>query len=317
MSETTVIDFHGLARALAERPFDVLRGRWQRSLDRVGSFPFKKLPMEILVAILKIATTKSGTYAALMCSSRAIADIVRFNCVPDVVILDNPTVAISFFACISVHPRVGAGVEQLWYIPALHPRQAAVVSPAIINACHNVKKLACYPDTILDICSNAVFRHTPLVDVLLMDSTIPWARMLASRHGAKLFNQIQALRIAGGTEPAAIPPGVTFNNLMDLTVKSKTVNQCIGSWLLDQVAFPSLERLTVTVPYLAWRDFGMGYLMSAPELNTDARLVIVHCCKKWKELDAWKDGRFALWNSGVTEWNALGRSTAHSRELIE
>ncbi|KAF8183721.1 hypothetical protein K438DRAFT_1128056 [Mycena galopus ATCC 62051] len=307
--------FHGLARALAEQDFESLRGHWTNSLARVGSFPFVDLPVEIAVAILKSAASgKSSTYSALMCTSRAIADLARVECVPEVVILSNPDAAISLYGCVSVHPEVGAGVKQLWLFPGLAAKKATSVFPTILDACYNVERLACVPNHLIEICSGT-FRHTSLVDVTLADPIIPWERLFASRHGAVLFNQIRSLRLIGGIQHTTAPPlGRSFGSLTDVTVSAVTT-AAVHHYILDSVRFPSLERVVVTVPHTDWRSVGMGFLMSEP--NMDHRLCVVHCSKKWKELEVWKKGRFYIWNEGVTEWNARAAGNAGStlREL--
>ncbi|KAF7373311.1 hypothetical protein MSAN_00540600 [Mycena sanguinolenta] len=314
MSSDTVFNFHGLARALVDHEFESLRCHWKTSLDRVGSFPFFNLPVEIAVAILKLAATKSSTYSTLMATSRAIADMARLECVPEVVIISTRAAAISFYGCISVYPGVGAGVKQLWLFPDLAAKQAATVFPMILNACYNVERLACRPDHLIEIANSFTFRHTSLVDVTMVDPIIPWDRLFAARHGAALFNQIQMLRLIGGTQHGTTPPlSRTFRNLTDLTISAVTT-ACVRNYLLDSVRFPSLKRAVVTVPYTGWRLVGMSFLMSEPEMLRDNRLCVVHCSKKWKELDVWKEGKFNLWNSGVTEWNA--RATGDTGSLL-
>ncbi|KAJ7657868.1 hypothetical protein DFH06DRAFT_1473129 [Mycena polygramma] len=293
---TAVFNFHGLARVLADLDFASVRASWLDSLSHLGSFPFKDLPPEIAVAILKLATTKSSTYSALMRTSREMAALARLECVPAVVILSNADAAISFYACISVHPGVGAGVKELWYFPAL--KQAASISPTILTACSNIKRIACVPATLVEMCSGTHFRHTALEDVTLVDPIIPWERLLGARYGATLFNQIQALRLIGGTCPVVPPLGTTFQNLTDFTASSTTTSSAHRYML----RFPTLTRVVVTVPYMEWRALGISFLMSDPEL-ADTRLCVVHCSKKWKELDVWKEGAFRIWNLGATEWN--------------
>ncbi|KAJ7260889.1 hypothetical protein B0H12DRAFT_1069594 [Mycena haematopus] len=283
MSSDTVFHFHGLSRALDEYAFESLRSQWHNSLDHVGSFPFIDLPIEIAVAILKLAAAKSGTYPALMATSRAIATMARFE----------------------FHPGVGAGVKQLWLFPALAVKQATIVFPAILNACYNVERLACKPDHLIEISNSdsGAFRHKSLVDVTMVDPIIPWDRLFASRHGAALFNQIQMLRLVGGTQHNTAPPlNMFFRNLTDLTISAVTTT-CIQNYIRDPDRFPSLERVVVTVQYTDWRTVGMAFLMSEPELQ-DSRLCVVHCSKKWKELDVWKGAKFNIWNLGATEWNA-------------
>ncbi|KAJ6542754.1 hypothetical protein B0H19DRAFT_308662 [Mycena capillaripes] len=294
-----ILNFHGLSRVLAEQDFQTVRESWLNSLSRLGSFPFRALPSEIAVAILKLAVTKSSTYSVLMRTSRAIATLARLECIPEMVILANSAVAISFYACISVHPQVGARVKQLWFLPGLAPKQAASVCPAILKACSNVDRLACVPEALIEICSGTGFRHTSLVDVMLMDPIIPWETLLGSRHGTTLFKQIQTLRLVGGTQPTIPPLGTSFRNLTDLTLSSTTTNFAHNYML----RFPDLMRVVITVPYMAWRATGMSYLMSEPEM-ADARLCVVHCSKKWKEIGVWKEGNFTIWNLGATEWNA-------------
>jgi hypothetical protein len=219
--------------------------------------------------------------------------------VPEVLILLNPHAAVSFYGCISVHPEVGAGIKQVWFFPALAATQTASVCPAILKACINLERLACVPDRLFEICSGTEFCHTSLVDVTLVDPIMPWERLFASCHGAALFNQIQELCLVGGTQHTAPPLGRSFQNLTDLTLSSMTTAS-VRNYILDHVRFPNLERLTVTVSYTAWRTVGMSFLMSDPEL-TDYRLCIVHCPKKWKELDVWKDVKYTIWNLGATE----------------
>jgi hypothetical protein len=245
-----------------------------------------------------------------MRTSREIAALARLVCVPEVVVLSNPEVAISFYACISVHPGVGAGVKQLWFLHGLAREKATSAGPAIINACFNVERVACFPGVLLEMCSSPEFRHTSLVDVTLLDPIIPWERLLGSRHGTTLFNQIQTLRLVGGTQPVVPPHGTSFVNLTDLMLSSRTTASA-HSYLLDVVRLPSLERVVVTVPYMEWRSLGMGFLMSEPEL-ADHRLCVVHCSKKWKELDVWKQGKFEIWNMGAAEWNAHAAKTSGS-----
>ncbi|KAJ7863262.1 hypothetical protein B0H13DRAFT_2282120 [Mycena leptocephala] len=171
MSDDAVFNFHGLARVLAEQDLQTVRVGWLKSLARLGSFPFKDLPLEIAVAILKMATTKSSTYSALM----------------------------------------RAGVKQLWFLHGLAREKATSAGPAIINACFNVERVACFPDVLLEMCSSPEFRHTSLVDVTLMEPLVPWERLLGSRHGTTLFNQIQTLRLVGGTQPVVPPHGTSFD----------------------------------------------------------------------------------------------------------
>ncbi|KAF8174703.1 hypothetical protein K438DRAFT_115339 [Mycena galopus ATCC 62051] len=303
--------FHGLARALAEQGFESLRGHWTNSLARMGSFAFEDLPVEITVAILKLATSsKSSTYSALMCTSRAIADLARVECVPEVVILSNPDAAISFYGCVSVYTEVGARVKQLWFFPCLAAKQATSLFPTILNACYNIERLACVPNHLIEICSGTSVHHTSLVDVTLMDPIIPWERLFASRHGAAMFNQIQSLRLVGGIQHTTAPPlGRSFGSLREVTVSAVTT-AAVHHYILDSVRFPSLERVVVTVPHTDWRSVGMGFLMSEP--NMDHRLCVVHCSRKWKELEVWKKGRFYIWNEGATEWNARAAGIAGS-----
>ncbi|KAJ7742099.1 hypothetical protein B0H14DRAFT_3608076 [Mycena olivaceomarginata] len=317
MSDNTIFNFHGLARALADQDFEVLRGRWQDSLARVGRFRFTNLPVEIALKILKLAATKSSTYSTLMRTSRGVADLARVECVPEVLILSSPDAAVSFYGCISMHPEVGAGIKHLWLFPALATSQTTSICPAILKACYNVERLACVPDRLLEICSGTEFRHTSLVDVTLVDPIVPWERLFASRHGAAFFNQIQELRLVGGTQHTAPPLGRSFRNLTDLTLSSTTTTS-VRNYILDHVRFPNLGRITVTVPYAAWRTVGMSFLMSDPEL-VDHRLCVVHCPKKWKELDVWKDVKYTIWNLGATEWNARATSnnvTAPALRLV-
>ncbi|KAJ7468686.1 hypothetical protein FB451DRAFT_1401044 [Mycena latifolia] len=310
MSDDAILNFHGLARVLAEQDLQTVRVRWLDSLTRIGSFPFDKLPTEIAIVILKLATTKSSTYSALMRTSRAIAMLARLECVPGVVVLSNPQSAISFYTCISVHPGVGAAIRQLWFVSALASSQAVVIGPAILSACSNVERLACFPDVAINLCMGNTFRHTALVDVTLMDPIIPWDRLLGARHATTFFNQIQTLRLIGngGTPPAVPPHGTSFPSLRELTLTAGATS-CVQTYLLDLTRFPNLTRVAVAVPYVEWRDVGTNFLMSEPEL-ADHRLCVVHCTKKWKELEVWKKGAFSIWNMGVTEWNARARNTA-------
>ncbi|KAJ7682853.1 hypothetical protein B0H17DRAFT_1229403 [Mycena rosella] len=314
MSDDTILNFHGLARVLAEQDFHTVRVRWLDSLARIQPFPFGRLPVEIAIIILKFATTKSSVYSALMRTSRTIAGLARLECVPEAVLLSHRESAISFYACISVYPDVGAAVKELWFFPALPSSQAASIGSAIPNACCNVERLACFPDVLIDMCSGSTFRHTSLADVTLMDTNLPWDRLLGARHAAIFFNQVQRLRLIGngGTPPAIPPHGTSFPTLAELTVTSRTAT-CLQTYLLDRTRFPNLTRAVVAVPYMEWRDIGSNYLMSEPAL-ADGRLCIVHCTKKWKELDVWKKGAFSIWNMGVTEWNALARSTGSSQK---
>jgi hypothetical protein len=102
MPDIGILNFHGLARVLAEQDIQTVRLRWLGSLSHVGSSSFDNLPVEIAIVILKLAMTKSSTYSTLMRTSRTIATLARLECVPEVVILSNPTSAISFYACVSV-----------------------------------------------------------------------------------------------------------------------------------------------------------------------------------------------------------------------
>ncbi|KAJ7041146.1 hypothetical protein C8F04DRAFT_1253216 [Mycena alexandri] len=269
-----VFNLHGLARALVDQDFETIRASWHESLSRMGSFPFKDLPVEIAVAILKLATTKS----------------TRSHCVPERVILSNPEIAISFFACISVHPGIGASVKQLWLLPGLESRQAATVYPTIMKACQNVERLACFPDILVDMCSDTHFRHTSLVD-------------------------LKRLRIAGGIESAVGPPhGISFQNLTDLTMSARTI-ACVRNYMLDAIRFPLLARVVVTIPHSDWRGVGMDFLMSDPDLS-DVRLCIVHCSNKWKEIGVWKEGAEKIWNTGAAEWNARASLNGTQREWM-
>ncbi|KAJ6526631.1 hypothetical protein DFH09DRAFT_1415617 [Mycena vulgaris] len=302
MSDGDILNPHGLARVLAEQDFQTVRARWLDSpLSHIGSLPFDRLPIEVAIMILKLATTKSSAYSALMRTSRTIAALARLECVPEVVILSHRESAISFYTCVSVHPGVGAGVKQLWFLPGLKSAQGKPIGPAILNACCNVERLACFPNVVVAMCMGSTFKHTSLVDVTLMDPIIPWERLLGARHGSRLFTQVQTLRLIGngGTLPPAIPPhGKEFPSLTELTVTARTVT-CVQTYMLDRARFPSLARIVVSVPYLQWRSIGTGFLMSEPELADD-RLCIVHCTKKWKELEVWKQGAFSIWNMGVT-----------------
>ncbi|KAJ7145781.1 hypothetical protein C8R44DRAFT_1939 [Mycena epipterygia] len=300
MSNDDIMNFHGLARVLAEQDFHTVCVRWLDSLSYMGPFPFTKLPLELAIVILKMATTKSSTYSALMRTSRAIAALARLECVPELVILSNRQSAISFYVCISVHSGVGAGVKQLWFFPALPSRLAGCIGPAILNSCYNVGRLACYPEDLIAICTGPTFKHNSLVDVTLMDPIVPWERLLGARHASILFNRIQTLRLIGngGTQPAIPPHGTSFPKLTQLTLTARTAI-CVRTYILDRVLFPNLTAVGVTVPYLEWRNIGTSFLMSEPEL-TDDRLCIVHCTKKWKELDVWKQGPSSIWNMGMT-----------------
>ncbi|KAJ7088563.1 hypothetical protein C8R43DRAFT_1142243 [Mycena crocata] len=311
MSDDAILNFHGLAKVLAEQDLQSVRARWMESLANIGSFPFTQLPVEIALAILKMATTKSSTYPVLMRTCRTIAGLARYECVPEVVILSNRESAISFYACISVHIGVGAGVRALWLMPALKEKQASAIGPAILNACHNVERLACYPTMLTSICAGTTFRHTALVDVTLIDSMLPWERLLGARHASALFNNIQTLRLVGGTEPAIPPFGTSFPNLRDLSLSARATS-CVVTYLLDRTRFPNLAGVVVTIPYVDWRHIGMSFLMKEPELSDD-RLCIVHGDKKWKELDVWKQGSVKLWNLGANEWN-VQHSGSHARE---
>ncbi|KAJ7046471.1 hypothetical protein C8F04DRAFT_346154 [Mycena alexandri] len=322
MSTTTDIDvfsLHGLARALAEQDFEIIRASWHESLSRMGSFPFKDLPVEIAVAILKLATTKSSAYSVLMRTSKPIAALARLHCVPEQVVLSNSDTAISFFTCISVHPGVGAGVKQLWLLPGLESGQAATAYPAIMKACLNVERLACFPDTLADMCSDTDFRHTSPVDVTFSQPVVPWHwdRLLGARHGARLLNQLHGLRIAGGIESAVGPPrGISFQNLTDLTMSARTTTS-VRAYMFDTLRFPRLVRVVVTVPYSDWQSpgNGMDFLMSEPDLS-DVRLCIVHCSNKWKEMDVWKEGAHKIWNTGAAEWNARASLNGTQREWM-
>ncbi|KAJ6588036.1 hypothetical protein B0H19DRAFT_1366768 [Mycena capillaripes] len=240
--------------------------KYNIDISSARSFPFGALPSEIAVVILKLAKTKSSTYSALMRTSRAIATLARLECVPEMVILSNLGVAISFYACISVHPEVGARVKQLWFLHGLAPKQAASVCPATLKACTNVERLACIPAALIEICSGTEFRHTPLVDVTL-DPIIPWESLLGSRHGTTVFKQIQTQRLVGGTQPTIPPLGTAFRNLTDLTLSSTTTTSAHNYML----RFPDLMRVVITVPYMTWRATGMSFLISEPEM-ADARL---------------------------------------------
>ncbi|KAJ7717568.1 hypothetical protein B0H16DRAFT_1610784 [Mycena metata] len=316
-TDIDVFNLHGLARALVDQNFETIRANWHESLSRMESFPFKDLPVEIAVAILKLATIKSSTYAVLMRTSHSFAELARSHCVPERVVLSNPDTAISFFTCISVHPEVGAGVKQLWLLPGLGSRQAATIYPAIMRACHNVERLACFPDILVDMCSNTDFRHTSLVDVTFSQPVVPWDRLLGARHGASLLKQLHRLRIAGGIESAVGPPhGIYFQNLTDLTMSARTTAS-VRTYMLDTLRFPRLARVVVTVPYSDWHTpgNGMDFLMSEPDLS-DARLCIVHCNNKWKEIDVWKDGAYKIWNTGAAEWNARASINGTQREWM-
>ncbi|KAJ7079603.1 hypothetical protein B0H15DRAFT_998324 [Mycena belliarum] len=310
MSDDAILKFYGLARVLAEQDLQPVRARWMDTLDHVGTFPFDSLPVEIAVVILKLATTKSSAYSVLMRTSRGIAALVRFECVPESVVLSNRQSAISFYMCISVHPGVGAAVKQLWFIPALTSKQSAIVGPAILSACFHLKRLVCFPQLVIDICNANTFRHVALMDLTLVASVMPWQALLGTHHGATFFNQIRNMRLIagnGGTPPAIPPHGTSFLSLCELTITSGTT-ACVQTYLLNLPRFPNLTRVVVTVSYMDWRDIGPNFLMTEPEL-ADTRLCVVHCPKKWKELEIWKKGPFAIWNMGVTEWNTRARDT--------
>ncbi|KAJ7166586.1 hypothetical protein C8R46DRAFT_264100 [Mycena filopes] len=308
-TDSALFNFHGLSRALAEEDFEPIRMSWLQVLARMESFPFHELPTEIALAILKLATDseKSSAYPALMRTSRSIASLARVHCVPERVVLSTSDVAMSFYTCISVHPDVGTGVKQLWLLPGLASQQAAVVYPAIIRACRNVERLACFPDLLVEMClaDTGPFQYTALIDVTFSQPVVPWDRILASRYGARLLNQLTSLRIPGGKESAdALPHGISFPNLADLTMSAQTTVR-VRTCMLDSVKFPRLARVVVTMPYEDWRYVGRDLLMSEPDLD-DQRLCIVHCSRKWKELDTWKAGRHTIWNMGASEWNCRG-----------
>ncbi|KAJ6615399.1 hypothetical protein B0H10DRAFT_2041246 [Mycena sp. CBHHK59/15] len=277
------------------------RCRWLELLSNIGPFPFDGLPVEIALVILKMATTKSGTYAVLMRTSRSLAGLVRLECVPEMVVLNNRPSAMSFYQCVTLHPGVGAGVKQLWFSPGITRQQAQTIGAAIINACGNLERLMCLPEDLVNMCSLAFFQHTALVDVTLVDPIIPWDRLLGAPHGAALFRQITALRLIGGTHPVAPPHGASFPRLTDLTVAGQSTS-CVQTYLVDRARFPALIGVVVTVPYVDWRDIGMNFLMSEPGLQ-DNRLCVLHCPKKWKELDVWREGAQRIWDMGVNEWN--------------
>ncbi|KAJ7482199.1 hypothetical protein B0H11DRAFT_1214288 [Mycena galericulata] len=327
MAGEDIFNFHGLSRVLAEQDLPIFHARWMESLAHIGSFPFFELPPEIAIAILKLATTKSSTYSSLMRTSRPLANLARFDCVPvgcifceetsvnlrnpqETVVLNDSLVAISFYACISVHPGVGAGVKELWFIPALPTKQAATIECTVMNACSNVERLACFPDVLIGLCMGPTFRHRSLVDVTLFDPIIPWERLMGARHASFFFNRCQVLRLVGRTQPAMPPHGMSFPNLSDLTLVANTTS-CVSAIILDHGRYPNLTSIVVTVPYLDWRSSGMSFLMSNPEL-ADSRLVVVHCERKWKEIELWKEGASSIWNMGVAEWNS--RNVGSTRE---
>jgi hypothetical protein len=210
--------------------------------------------------------------------------------------------------------RTGAAVKQLWFFPGLAGPQAALINPAILNACCNMEILACFPDAVIKLCMSSSFRHASLVDVTLMDPIIPWDPLLRALHSSIFFNQIQTLRLigTGGTLSPAIPlAGTVFRRLAELTVTAR-ITSCLQTYLLDQTQFPSLSHVVVAIPYCDWCNISMTFLMAEPEL-ADGRFCVVHCSKKWKELDVWKQGVFSIWNMGATEWNArVGTNTTGS-----
>ncbi|KAJ7206034.1 hypothetical protein GGX14DRAFT_643973 [Mycena pura] len=306
-----ILNFRALSTLLAEEGFGYVRSLWHDTLSRVQAFPLLDLPVEIAISILRTATSgpRSGTYAALMQTSRQVATLARVECVPKVVVLSDRAAAISFFVCVSVHHGVGAGVRELWFLPALKSSDFTQIGPAILKACPNVTRLACLPDAVRIVCSDAVFRHTALVDVTLLDCVIPWEQLFATRHGAALFAQVRRLRLVSGPHPSPPPLGARFTALTDLSISARATT-CVQPYL-HHARFPRLVRIVATVPYLEWRGHSMGHLMSEPEL-ADNRVCVVHCSKKWKEVDIWKEGPSSIWNLGATEWNARNGDNTRS-----
>ncbi|KAJ7279004.1 hypothetical protein C8J57DRAFT_151964 [Mycena rebaudengoi] len=301
MSATDLQHFHALGRLLVNQHVETAHATWMDLLSRIGPFPLERLPVEIQLDILKMATTKYSTYAALMSTSHEMAALARLECVPELLVLSTRASAMSFLQCITVHPGVGERIRQLWFFPGITSQEAHTAGATIIRTCSGLERLACFPDVVITMCASETFEHTSLVDLTLVDPIMPWERLMGARHGMKLFKQLLSLRLAGGTAPLPPPHGRAFPNLTDITVAGKSM-ACVQPYLPDKVRFPKLARVVVTIPYMEWRHLGMNFLMSEPELE-DVRLCVVHCPKRWKELEIWKDGVLKIWETGVNEWD--------------
>ncbi|KAK7048182.1 hypothetical protein R3P38DRAFT_1853737 [Favolaschia claudopus] len=266
-------------------------------------FPFAELPVELSIRILTLAIGPSQqTYRSLLLLNKPFYNLILSEKLLQrvSVLLSKDYQILAFHNYLKTHPEAASQIRALWLI-CLSPRSCRRVrksSIAIIDACINVRALACTPEHLMlsGICSNeeespAEFKHTRCVELTLNDFDVTWPHLLQG-NGLKLFNQLSHLNYVGSLPSSSWSDISTLlPTLPNLTRASVAINTAdymrIPMRIFTEVLrSPNLQQLVVTTTL---NGDSMRNLSSLIQ-NLDERCCVMHRRRRWKEKNMW------LWN---------------------
>jgi hypothetical protein len=262
------------------------------------------LPLEISTHIValsidgELAHNAFQTFHALIHVSRRIRIVGYAGCLPYIpVVLHNQKDVKSFSALLRSHPEFGPKVQNLF----LATKKSSPDDRTILRACYRVTSLACYLQPLQFLIERiSPFSHECLRHLTLMNSNVPWERLLAHQNGQQLFRQLTHFRSAGVGEYFALPntsiPGSCFSSLTHLSFNCQYFHTpCLARHFCDSERFPALQHIVPTIPFTSLTAY-LTYKLEG--YSTHPGVTAFPCPEEWDEADVWRDAR----TGGLDVW---------------
>ncbi|KAF8073343.1 hypothetical protein FPV67DRAFT_1620405 [Lyophyllum atratum] len=260
-----------------------------------NGFRFRKLPPELQLTVLAHSAESPETFRALVRVSRYMNDTTLRACLPRMpVTLNTPKQLAAFASLIQRNRGVGDLVHNLWVSPLR--KEDVALACRILQACTNVRVLACEARVITAITSNSKtskFKHTLCRDLTLLLSRPQWESAMNTPNGLLFLRQLTHLRV---TTEQTVPYELPFSNLTRLsypTPRRFDDHDIERPHALGNTAvFPSLQQVVLTK-----RCGSEGQLPR----KIDSKLVLLYVPREYTEVEMWCDMAWgqSLWHKAT------------------
>lgn len=250
-------------------------------------FRFIDLPEELSLWILTLAARSSqSTYHTLLFVSREMQDLTHRAGLPEIPVMLRATHQLtSFHNLIETRPHLTCLVRHLWIILALSVEEETTTCANVINACTEVRSLAC-SDRVLkaSIAQALILSHTQCTSLTVGMGTVSWEHLLETPSGQEFLNQLTHLRVTGRYN---CPKTLRFKNLTHLSFPSNprvsdrgVSNQVSRLGLSNDSIYPVLRHIVITK---------INSRLHANKVDWNENVIMLTVPEEWNERLLWRD----------------------------